>query len=164
MGLQGSDASCNYHSRPPAEGRVARSADARVWAGSRVVVAVGREQGHSSCRKKVSGRIRAEVAAKLRRLQRDLEDGVSSTGRQVTVALLCEDWLRQRSGELSGNTLDIGEWGALRRAQRKPHRLRPAAYSGSGPARAINSAPATNSRSGHQGGTSAGPTQSDVPR
>ena len=24
--------------------------------------------------------------------------------------MLCEDWLRQRSGELSGNTLDVREW------------------------------------------------------
>ena len=50
------------------------------------------------------------MAAKLRQLQRDLDDGVSADGRQTTVAALREDWLRQSSGELSRNTVDLRTW------------------------------------------------------
>ncbi len=34
----------------------------------------------------------------------------SADGRQITVAVLCEDWLRQHSGDLSRNTHDLRTW------------------------------------------------------
>ncbi len=44
------------------------------------------------------------------RLQRDLDDGVSADGRRTTVAALSLDWLRQSSGELSRNTVELPTW------------------------------------------------------
>jgi integrase len=93
--------------RGAGEGSIFKDPQSGRW---RALLDVGEDASGRRRRTKVSGRTRAEVAAKLRELQRDVEDGVSSTGRQVTVAVLCEEWLRQRSGELSGNTLDVREW------------------------------------------------------
>ena len=93
--------------RGAGEGSIFKDPQSGRW---RALLDVGEDASGRRRRTKVSGRTRAEVAGKLRELQRDLEDGVSATGRQVTIAVLCEDWLRQRSGELSGNTLDVREW------------------------------------------------------
>jgi integrase len=76
----------------------------------RALLDVGEDAAGRRRRRKVSGRTRAEVAAKLRELQRDVEDGVSSANRQVTVQTLAEDWLRHRSGELSPSTLEVRTW------------------------------------------------------
>ena len=46
----------------------------------------------------------------MRQLQRDLDDGVPTEGRQTTVAALCEDGLRQSSGVLSRDTVDLRTW------------------------------------------------------
>ena len=93
--------------RGAGEGSIFKDPQTGRW---RALLDVGEDASGRRRRRKVSGRTRAEVAAKLRELQRDLEDGVSSAGRQVTVAVLSEDWLRQRSGDLSGSTLNIREW------------------------------------------------------
>ncbi len=93
--------------RGPGEGSIFKDPRTGRW---RALLDVGEDAAGRRRRRKVSGRTRGEVAAKLRELQRDFEDGVSSTGRQVTVAVLSEDWLRHRSGELAGTTLDIREW------------------------------------------------------
>lgn len=93
--------------RGAGEGSIFKDPHSGRW---RALLDVGEDASGRRSRRKVSGRTRAEVAAKLRELQRDIEDGVSSTGRHVTVAVLCEDWLRQRSGELSDNTLDVRDW------------------------------------------------------
>ncbi len=93
--------------RGAGEGSIFRDQGSGRW---RALLDVGYDPSGRRRRKKVSGRTRAEVAAKLRELQRDVEDGVSSAGRHVTVAALCEDWLRRRSGELSAATLEVREW------------------------------------------------------
>lgn len=93
--------------RGAGEGSIFKDQRTGRW---RALLDVGEDASGRRRRRKVSGRTRAEVAAKLRELQRDLEDGVSSSGRQVTVAALCEDWLRHHGGELSGNTLEIRTW------------------------------------------------------
>lgn len=93
--------------RGAGEGSIFKDPRTGRW---RALLDVGEDASGRRRRKKVSGRTRTEVAAKLRELQRDLEDGVSSSGRQVTIAALCEEWLRHRSGELSGNTLDVRTW------------------------------------------------------
>ncbi len=93
--------------RGAGEGSIFKDPRTGRW---RALLDVGEDAAGRRRRRKVSGRTRAEVAAKLRELHRDFEDGVSSTGRQITVAALSEDWLRQRSGELAGSTLDVREW------------------------------------------------------
>lgn len=76
----------------------------------RALADVGMDAAGRRRRRKVSGRTRAEVAAKLRQLQRDLDDGVTAAGRHMTVATLCEDWLRQQGGDLSSNTRELRAW------------------------------------------------------
>lgn len=93
--------------RGAGEGSIFKDPSTGRW---RALLDVGEDATGRRRRRKVSGRTRAEVAGKLRELQRDLEDGVSSAGRQVTVSLLSEDWLRHRSGELSVSTLDVRTW------------------------------------------------------
>lgn len=94
--------------REAGEGSIFKDSQNGRW---RALLDVGEDAAGRRRRRKVLGRTRAEVAAKLRELQPDFEDGVSSTGRQVTLAALSEeDWLRQRSGELAGSTLDVREW------------------------------------------------------
>jgi integrase len=93
--------------RGAGEGSIFRDKSTGRW---RALLDVGEDAAGRRRRRKVSGRTRAEVAAKLRDLQRDLEDGLSSAGRHVTVALLSEDWLRHRSGELSASTLEVRTW------------------------------------------------------
>jgi integrase len=93
--------------RGSGEGSIFKDPQSGRW---RAQLDVGEDASGRRRRRKVSGRTRAEVAGKLRQLQRDLDDGVSVDGRQVTVAALCEDWLRQSSGELSRNTQDLRIW------------------------------------------------------
>ena len=76
----------------------------------RALVDVGADASGKRQRKKVSGRTRAEVLVKMREVQRDADDGLDSGGRHVTVAVLAEEWLRQRSGELSASTLEVRTW------------------------------------------------------
>ena len=76
----------------------------------RALVDVGADASGKRQRRKVSGRTRAEVLLKMREVQRDAEDGLDSGGRHVTVAALAEEWLRQRSGELSASTLEVRTW------------------------------------------------------
>ncbi len=90
--------------RGAGEGSIFKDQRTGRW---RALLDVGEDASGRRRRRKVSGRTRAEVAAKLRELQRDVEDGVSSSGRQITVAALCEDWLRHHGGELSGNTQEV---------------------------------------------------------
>ena len=46
----------------------------------------------------------------MREVQRDAEDGLASGGRRLTVAVLAEEWLWHRSGELSASTLEARTW------------------------------------------------------
>jgi integrase len=93
--------------RGAGEGPIFKDPQSGRW---RALLDVGEDASGRRRRRKVSGRTRGEVAGKLREMQRDLDDGVSADGRQVTVAVLCEDWLRQQSGELSRNTQDLRTW------------------------------------------------------
>jgi integrase len=93
--------------RGSGEGSIFRDPQSGRW---RALLDVGEDASGRRQRRKVSGRTRAEVAGKLRQLQRDLDDGVCVDGRQTTVAALCEDWLHQASGELSRNTVDLRTW------------------------------------------------------
>mgnify|MGYP000271132161 CR=1 FL=1 len=93
--------------RGAGEGSIFRDKATGRW---RALLDVGEDAAGRRRRRKVSGRTRAEVAAKLRELQRDLEDGVSSAGRHGTVSALSDDWLRQRSGELAASTLEVRNW------------------------------------------------------
>ncbi|MFP5372829.1 MAG: phage integrase central domain-containing protein [Actinomycetes bacterium] len=93
--------------RGAGEGSIFKDPQTGRW---RALLDVGEDAAGRRRRRKVSGRTRAEVAAKLRELQRDLDDGLSTAGRQVTVAALAEDWLRHRSGELSASTLEVRTW------------------------------------------------------
>ena len=43
----------------------------------------------------------------LREVQRDAGDGLTGSGRQVTLAALAGQWLRHSSGELSASTLEV---------------------------------------------------------
>jgi integrase len=93
--------------RGAGEGPIFKDANTGRW---RARLDVGEDAAGRRRRRKVSGRTRAELAARLRELQRDLEDGLSSAGRQVTVETLSEDWLRHRSGELLPSTLEVRTW------------------------------------------------------
>ena len=93
--------------RGAGEGSIFRDPATGRW---RALLDVGVDPTGRRRRRKVSGRTRAEVAAKLRALHRDVEDGISGEGRQMTVAALCEDWLRHHSGELAQNSLDVRTW------------------------------------------------------
>jgi integrase len=93
--------------RGAGEGSIFKDPATGRW---RALLDVGDDAAGRRQRRKVSGRTRAEVATKLRVLQRDLEDGVAASGRQVTVAVLCDEWLRQQAGELSPITLELRQW------------------------------------------------------
>lgn len=93
--------------RGAGEGSIFRDRATGRW---RALVDLGVDGAGRRRRRKVSGRSRADVAAKLRQLQRDLEDGVTAAGRQMTVATLCEHWLRQQGGDLSSNTRELRAW------------------------------------------------------
>jgi integrase len=93
--------------RGAGEGSIFKDPHNRRW---RALVDVGADASGRRQRKKVSGRTRAEVLLKMREVQRDAEDGLASGGRQLTVALLAEEWLRHRSGELSASTLEVRTW------------------------------------------------------
>jgi hypothetical protein len=97
--------------RGSGEGSIFKDPQSGRW---RALLDVGEDATGRRRRRKISGRTRAEVAGKLRQLQRDLDDGVSVDGRHVTVAALCEDWLRQSTGELSRNTQDLRTWAVKR--------------------------------------------------
>ena len=92
--------------RGAGEGSIFRDPQNGRW---RALVDVGADASGRRQRKKVSGRTRAEVLLKMRELQRAPEDGLTG-GRQVTVAVLAEEWLRHRSGELSASTLEVRTW------------------------------------------------------
>ena len=62
--------------RGAGEGSIFKDPHSGRW---RALLDVGEDASGRRSRRKVSGRTRAEVAAKLRGLQRDVEDGVSST-------------------------------------------------------------------------------------
>ncbi len=93
--------------RGAGEGSIFKDPQNGRW---RALVDVGADAAGRRQRKKVSGRTRAEVLLKMRELQRDAEDGLTSGGRQLTVAALAEEWLRHRSGELSASTLEVRTW------------------------------------------------------
>lgn len=93
--------------RGAGEGSVFKDPKTGRW---HALLDVGEDPTGRRRRRKVSGRTRTEVATKLRELQRDVEDGVVAQRRQMTVAVLCEDWLRQHAGELTDNTLQVRTW------------------------------------------------------
>ena len=93
--------------RGAGEGSIFKDPTSGRW---RALVDVGADASGRRQRRKVSGRTRAEVLLKLREIQRDAEDGLSRTGRHVTVAALAEEWLRHRSGELAASTLEVRTW------------------------------------------------------
>ena len=93
--------------RGAGEGSIFRDPGTGRW---RALADVGAEAAGRRQRRKVSGRTRAEVILKLRQLQRDAEDGLTSAGRHVTVAALAEEWLRHGSGGLSASTLEVRTW------------------------------------------------------
>ena len=71
--------------RGSGEGSIFKDPRSGRW---RALLDVGEDASGRCRRRKISGRTRAEVAGKLRQLQRDLDDGVSADGRQTTVAAL----------------------------------------------------------------------------
>ncbi len=93
--------------RGAGEGSIFKDPNNGRW---RALVDVGADAAGRRQRKKVSGRTRAEVLLKMREVQRDAEDGLASGGRHLTVAVLAEEWLRHRSGELSASTLEVRTW------------------------------------------------------
>jgi len=82
-------------------------AEAAAVAASEILAAVG-------CLTERSGagplRQAADAYDRAARGQRDAEDGLASDGRHLTVAVLAEEWLRHRSGELSASTLEVRTW------------------------------------------------------
>jgi integrase len=93
--------------RGAGEGSIFKDPSSGRW---RALVDVGADASGRRQRRKVSGRTRAEVLLKLREIQRDAEDGLAASGRHVTVAVLAEEWLRHRSGELAASTLEVRTW------------------------------------------------------
>ena len=76
-------------SRGNGEGSIYQRSSDRCWLG---VVTIGHDHSGRVVRKTVSAKTRAEVVLKLKKLQRQLDDGLPAPDMKMTVAQLLNHW------------------------------------------------------------------------